>query len=228
MFREKTTLLEKVLATLIHDIKNPLSGISGFVQLIDQKSDDDDIKKFCGIILDSLAQLSDIFTQFNAIVSGRVSPLKKSKLLVSEFINDIVDSVRETYSFNGITVTSLCEEGLVVAGEKAKLGAVFKYILKNAKEAMPEGGTVTIQAKKENGEVFFSVSDTGKGIPALMQDSVFEPFVSYDKENAAGLGLAMARKIIKDHGGTISVTSFLGKGTLFTIHLPMLPKEAAP
>ncbi|MFH1126937.1 MAG: HAMP domain-containing sensor histidine kinase, partial [archaeon] len=185
LYHEKMVLLEKVFATLIHDIKNPLSGISGFVQLIDQKSVDDSIKKYCGIILASLSQLSDIVTEFRSVISGKDSQVHTEKIQVTALVSSIVESVRETYMHNRISLIPVCEDGLIVSGNKEKLATVFKHILKNAKESMLDGGTITIRTQKVQEMVVITIEDTGAGIPALMQDIVFKPFVSYNKENAA-------------------------------------------
>src|SRR5262249_42337341 len=93
-------------------------------------------------------------------------------------------------------------------------------LMLNAHQAMPEGGTLTIQAERAGDTIILSLIDTGEGIAADVQAKVFKPFFS-TKLGGSGLGLPTARKIILAHGGSIGVQSEVGKGTKFTVHIPI-------
>ena len=99
---------------------------------------------------------------------------------------------------------------------------VLLNILKNAKEAMPKGGVLTVWTNRENHHVLIHIQDTGVGIPEGIRDKIFEAFfTTKQKVKGVGLGLSVCYGIIKDHGGEIRVESEEGKGTTFTIRLPI-------
>ncbi len=223
---ERVLLVDKILATLIHDMKNPLSGISGFVQLIEQKSDDESVKRYCTTILNSLSQLSKICNDLHAIVNDRPLELARERIDIPALIAESVREQSETFSYAGIETTVETETHLTVHADREMLKQVFRHIMKNAKEAMPEGGKLRIKAFHIDNSVIVEFGDTGCGMPVDIQEQVFRPFVSYGKEHASGLGMTKAQKIIKEHNGALTVASFLGNGTVFTIHLPSAEKEA--
>lgn len=223
---EKISLIDKILSTLIHDMKNPLSGISGFVQLIEQKSDDETINKYCNTILDSLTHLAKINNELYTIVSGSPLKLNTEVLSLPTFLKEVVSDLLETYTHAGIDIAIESEENTWIDADKEKLRKVFRNILKNAKEAMPEGGNIRIKAYRTDDRITIEIGDTGIGMPVHVQENVFKPFVSFGKEQTSGLGMTIAQKIIQEHKGTVSVASFLGIGTVFTINLPCAEKEA--
>jgi two-component system NtrC family sensor kinase len=99
---------------------------------------------------------------------------------------------------------------------------VMLNMLKNAKEAMPKGGTLTVKTSKEVNKVLIHIQDTGVGIPEEIRDKIFEAFfTTKQKVKGVGLGLSVCYGIIKDHGGEIKVESEEGKGTTFRIRLPI-------
>lgn len=95
-------------------------------------------------------------------------------------------------------------------------------IIKNAKEAMPQGGTLTVRTARENNSVLIYIQDTGTGIPEEIRNKIFEAFfTTKQKVKGVGLGLSVCYGIIKDHGGEIKVESEEQKGTTFTVSLPI-------
>ena len=103
-----------------------------------------------------------------------------------------------------------------------KIHRVFMNIMKNALEAMKKGGTFKIQADEKNGEIMFSLADTGKGIPEEIRDKLFDSFVTSGKKGGTGLGLAIVKKVIEEHKGRIEVESEQGVGTTFKIYFPKM------
>ncbi len=112
-----------------------------------------------------------------------------------------------------------------VQADEAQLRAVFLNLLRNSREAMPGGGTVTVRTRSLDGVVEAEVGDTGGGIPEEGLTRIFEPFYS-TKERGTGLGLAFAEQVVKEHGGTIRCESAVGRGTTFTVRIPVAPAEA--
>jgi len=97
----------------------------------------------------------------------------------------------------------------------------FKHIIKNACEAMPNGGDISLSTKLVNDKVSIIIKDNGVGIPNGFNEKIFEPFMSYGKRTGTGLGLSVTKKIVEEHHGSISANSDLGIGTTLTINLPI-------
>jgi two-component system, cell cycle sensor histidine kinase and response regulator CckA len=116
-----------------------------------------------------------------------------------------------------------------VTCDPVQISQVCFNILRNAREAMPEGGTIAITFRKSGPWAVVSIADTGRGIPADMQSRIFDPFVSYGssqscKPSGTGLGLFISKEIVLAHGGDISIESTVGKGSTFTIRIPLSRK----
>jgi signal transduction histidine kinase len=119
-------------------------------------------------------------------------------------------------------VTSFDEEIPEVMASTNQMRQVLLNIFKNAKEAMPSGGTLSVRTAKEDQKVLIQIQDTGIGIPEEIRDKIFEAFfTTKQKVKGVGLGLSVCYGIVKDHGGEIKVDSEEGKGTTFTISLPV-------
>jgi signal transduction histidine kinase len=108
--------------------------------------------------------------------------------------------------------------------EKDLLRVAISLLIKNAMEAMPENGTLTIETGREEEEIFLRISDTGSGIPANLLENIFVPFFS-TKKRGFGLGLPLVKQIISEHLGIISVKSEEGKGTTFSLTFPSRWKD---
>jgi len=123
-------------------------------------------------------------------------------------------------------VTSFDDGIPEVMASTNQMRQVMLNIIKNAKEAMPKGGTLTVRTARENSNVVIHVQDTGMGIPEEIRDKIFEAFfTTKSKVKGVGLGLSVCYGIIRDHGGEIKVESEEEKGTTFTISLPIGPQQ---
>ena len=119
-------------------------------------------------------------------------------------------------------VTRLEPEIPGIMASTNQMRQVILNLFKNAKEAMPRGGTLTVRTEKEDTKVLIRIQDTGTGIPEELRNKIFEAFFTTKKKvKGVGLGLSVCYGIIKDHGGEIRVDSKEGKGTTFTISLPI-------
>lgn len=127
---------------------------------------------------------------------------------------------------NGISVrlSSNLQSGCMVEGRQGELFEVAVNLVKNAAEALPEGGDITVNTFREEDTVVLQVSDTGIGIRKDHLAQIFQPFFTTKKsKNSAGIGLASSNNIVRGHGGSISVTSKRGQGTVFSVKLPLAP-----
>ena len=143
---------------------------------------------------------------------------------------DAIEVYRLTACDRGVSLcTELPKDLPVVWADSGQVVHVFANLLTNALRYTGAGGSVTVAAKADEERVFFSVSDTGKGIPSGYLDTVFDKFFrvpDQEKNGGAGLGLAIVKEIVEAHGGTVSVESWEGKGSVFTFSLRRADRTA--
>jgi signal transduction histidine kinase len=223
-------------AGIAHELNNPLVGIIGYIQLIMMK-----LKK--GTIQDG------DYDSFQKNIEYVEKEAQRCKRIVDDLLNyareskkffepvDIKRTINQTISIMDFQIkkwrmkvsTECADEQIVVMGNMDKLQQVYINLLANAHHAMPEGGDIkiTIDSFIANGERFVNIAfaDTGCGIEEDKLDKVFQSFFSSKRDmNNLGLGLSISNQIIKDHKGKISVASTVGKGTVFTITLPVVAR----
>jgi signal transduction histidine kinase len=172
-----------------------------------------------------LSLINDIL-DLSKIEAGRME-LELTDFDLPAAMDNAVTLVRERASRRGVTVRIAVEEQVgVIRGDERKIRQVLLNLLSNAIKFTPEGGRIQVGAVLRDGAVEVSVSDTGVGIAPEDQEAVFEEFrqvgASAAKQEGTGLGLALCRKFIELHGGTIRVTSAVGAGSTFTFRLPAL------
>jgi two-component system sensor histidine kinase HydH len=236
--RDRLAALGEMAAGLAHEIRNPLGAIKGAAQFLDPTQFKGEDGEFLGVIVEEVNRLNGVVTQF----------LDYSRPLKQNFgptdLNDVL--TRTARLLQPETDAAKVEVKLELDAELPKafadaeqLKQVFINLAQNAIQAMPHGGTLTIKTARpdegawrlsgilrgsETAEVRFA--DTGKGIPEEQQTHIFVPFYT-TKEKGTGLGLAISQRIVKSHGGTISVTSKRELGTEFVLRLPALPEPKA-
>jgi signal transduction histidine kinase len=215
-------LLGSVLSMVVHDMKNPLCGASGFAQLIKQKAGDETIRSYGSNILVALERIDRMNNELLMYVRGDTVYPDNTEISLRQLFGQLISDSFAGFSAVGITVTIRCEpdEDINIVADRDRLLKVFGNIISNACEAMPKGGNIDISLVRAGAFVRIRISDTGTGIPAFVKQNVFEPFVTHGKKNGIGLGMTIARTVVESQGGTIGVESTLGKGTVFTIHLP--------
>jgi signal transduction histidine kinase len=210
---------------IVHDIKNPLCGASGFAQLIQHKVSDKTISGYADTILEALEQVERICLEFSASIEGESSEPVISSVSLSELIGELVGKYSEAYQLANIALTIECPESIMIAGDKFRLRRALSNVFNNAREAMPNGGELCVSVSLQHGAGHIVISDNGAGIPAYILPHVFEPFFSWRKPSYAGLGLSFAKSIIENHGGSISIESSLQKGTRIYIVLPTTKED---
>ena len=143
-------------------------------------------------------------------------------LSLRKVIDDIVAMVQHEFRGSGIEIEMEAADDLPPVGGNANyLQQVFLNLLINARDAMPDGGVIRIAISLTGFHLCIRVSDTGRGIPADVLEKIFRPFFTTKGDKGTGLGLAICHKIILQHKGDIRVESEVGKGTTFTIFLPV-------
>lgn len=223
---EKLAMLGQMAAGIAHEIRNPLTSIKGFMQLLQTNYPE---QQYFTIILSELERINSIVGEF--LVLSKPTVVTYVEQDVKELIKDVVTLINTQSSLNNIQIfVQLDSELPKISCEKNQLKQVLLNILKNAIEAMPTGGVIEVKAKeKEKGALSIEIVDQGVGIPQDRLPTLGEPFYT-TKEKGTGLGLMTCYKIIEEHKGKLQITSKVNEGTtvemvLPTITQPLIKKE---
>jgi two-component system NtrC family sensor kinase len=219
---EKMASIGRMSAGIAHEINNPLTGLLTFEHLL--KSEEglsDKGKEYLEIMYNETSRMREIVQ--GLLNFARESSLEMKPLDVNEEIRKWLKFLHSQNEFKNITIKEKFAEGLPkVNGDANQLQQVFVNFSLNACEAMPEGGILSITTSEGDGKVLISIADTGCGIKEEHLGMIFEPFFTTKSVGkGTGLGLSVSYGIIGKHGGTVEVESQEGKGTIFTITLPV-------
>lgn len=209
------------VSTIAHEIRNPLTLVSSSLQIMQlQHPELKEIPNWNQTMedVDFMRQLLEELSTFNNGNTLHYSVFSIEQLLKNIAISFAIslDEEESDIEFSSSIPTGLGK----FTGDKIKLEEVFLNLLRNAKEAIDGEGTIYLSAERKNDILIIQISDNGCGIPEEHLDSIFEPFKTY-KQGGTGLGLSLSKRIIESHHGSISVSSEPGKGTTFTIKLPI-------
>lgn len=220
---ERMAVLGELSAGIAHEIKNPLTSLKGFAQLLPQKYDNAQFRqKFTAIVnneVDRLNQIVEGMLSFAAPKVRTFAPCDLNRVLHQVFL-----LVEHQCDKHRVTVTRDLADELWVHGDAHGLEQVFLNIVVNAIDAMPQGGALALRTVLEGVAAKVVISDTGQGIPPEILGRIYNPFFT-TKAHGTGLGLAISYRIIEEHAGLIDVKSEIGHGTTFTITLPMLREK---
>lgn len=213
--KEKLSVIGELAAGIAHEIRNPLTSIKGFLQMMKETKEVDE--RFVQIMLDEIERVNQIGSQLLVLAKPQMKAYKPLAL------HDVIDYVIGLFTYEAILQNVQLKyeprTSAVVFGDKNELIQVFVNVVKNALEAMRRGGTITISTKEEDDFVHIVIEDTGKGIEQERLKHIGEPFYTL-KEKGMGLGLTTSMKIVHEHKGTMQIESEVGKGTRVHITLP--------
>ena len=224
MQSEKLALIGKMSSSIAHELRNPLVPIGGFANLIYKRVEDGSpLKKYADIIVREINRMEGLLQNI-LYFTKEVKPVLEPVNL-NEIINDLLFMYNKTCSDKNIELkVRLSSDMPVIQIDPSKIRQALINILTNAVHAMSDGGILTIESsmKEKDGMpyAFISIEDTGAGIPEEVRKSIFEPFFT-TKIQGLGLGLTLTKAIVDAHGGKIAVESMEGRGTTFTIILPL-------
>jgi PAS domain S-box-containing protein len=215
---EKLSALARISAGVAHEIGNPLTSISSYVQILREMEHDDFTRESLDTIAKHIHRITDIVRQMSSFSRTKGSDLKRHN--VRELVEMTLDLVKYDKRMKNIKVNVIIPEELPrVVVDETQLIQVLVNIVLNAADAMASGGSLDISAKKVEKEVEICTADTGPGIPPEHIEKIFDPFFT-TKEKGTGLGLAVSYNIIKGYHGDIVVENRPGGGTIFKVRLP--------
>jgi signal transduction histidine kinase len=173
-------------------------------------------------------QMTDLIDSLLEFSRTRES-LRPSYGNVKDSVERVMLAISSHPEFHPVRITFHQEGNSSGWFDPRKLERVLYNLLLNSCEAVvPESGRIHVELKEARGGVEIRVSDNGRGIPETIRDQMFEPFISYGKENGTGLGLTVVQKIMQDHGGDVAVETTSAEGTVFRLLLPLGSSESEP
>jgi signal transduction histidine kinase len=238
---EKLATIGQLSAEIAHEVGTPLNVIAGRARSIQRKSREPEVvEKNAGIIAEQTARITRIIQRLLDFARRKVGAPEHARVNLNELALTTVELLGGQFSAAKVRTRLDRSEGLpLVDGDSDRLQQVLINLLLNAVQAMPEGGSLTIETQAvrrtrpgletgaEQDFVVLAVSDTGIGIPREVRDKVFEPFyTTKEGQGGTGLGLAVCSGIVKEHDGWMDVDDAPGGGTVFRVYLPTLPATA--
>jgi len=223
MERERLAAIGTTAAIFAHEVGNPLNSMSIAAQLLErqfakqQEVIDEKSVTTLQNLTGEIRRLTQLLGEFRVLARRQTLDLKP--ILLTTVMADLLAAEAQAYMTAGIRVEQFFAPDLpVILADAEKLRQVFLNLSKNAVEAMPHGGTLTVRATNVGRRVYVEVGDTGRGIPPGV--NILEPFVT-TKAQGTGLGLTIAQQIVSAHGGTLSYRSDPTQGTTFVVELPI-------
>ncbi|PLT29114.1 ATP-binding protein [Peribacillus deserti] len=221
---EKLSLVGELAAGIAHEIRNPLTTIKGFVQLL-RKSHEETKLLYADTILEEIDRINFIVSEF--MVFARPHANYYTECNVCDILHSVINLLEAEAALKDvILMREIPQKSSMIRGEKNQLKQVFLNIIKNGIEALPHGGHIKIHVHDYQSELVISIQDNGIGMSKDQIKKLGEPFYT-TKPYGNGLGLMVSYKIIQNHHGNISVKSEKNQGTLFQLSFPLIDSRSS-
>ncbi len=205
---------------IAHEINNLLTPISSYAALALNNPEDKALAaKALSKAAKNCERASKVMESILALANGQKQ--EKQNCNIASMVEEVFNCLCRDFAKDGITVNIAIPKELTIYVVPVQMQQVFMNLILNARDAMlPGGGTLSIKAENNGDNILLELSDSGCGIKPENLSKIFEPFFSTKKNNGTGLGLTFCKRIVDEHGGTITVESEIAKGSKFTITLP--------
>ncbi len=226
---EHTRSLEELSAQIAHDIRNPISAARSLVQQMGEDPNSPENVEYARVALDELERVERSVSHL--LRFARDEALRPAPLRVTDVLDAATETLRERIARLGVRVERRFDGDGAMVGDAEQLRRVFGNVIGNALDAMEDGRTATPTLTLATGrnlagtDVWVSIRDNGPGMDAETARRIFEPFFT-SKPNGTGLGLAVTKKLVERHGGTIELHSLPGRGAEFVLTFPQRGPEA--
>lgn len=217
---ERLSAMGNLVQGVAHEIRNPLMTIGGFARRMKNREiDEKSLSRYADIILEEAGRLEELVQEVKEFSEVQTAKLISDQ--IETVLERIVPGIEALARASQVELQVRLEKDLpLVDMDSHQIAKALMNVAENGIEAMPTGGTLTINVSREGNYLCISVSDTGRGISLDRLDSVYDPFVT-SKTRGAGLGLTMVHQIIRNHNGEISIQSSEGRGTTVKIRIPI-------
>jgi signal transduction histidine kinase len=222
---DKLAMLGKIAASIAHEIRNPLTSIRGFIQLLRPHLLQLGKEEYARIILAEIDRANDIIYEF--LNSSKPSAPMKQKVSVTSLLKEVILLSESEALMKGCQICfESYEEDLNTSIDVKQMKQVILNIVRNAMDAIGEleedrSGRIDIMTRRDGSYAEITIRDNGKGMDSATKAKLFDPFFT-TKAAGTGLGLSVSYRIVRNHGGTIRVASSAGEGTEFKIYLPLV------
>lgn len=217
--QERLSTIGRLSTSLVHDLRNPLAAVYGGAEmLMDAELTPEQVRRLAASIYRSSRRIQSLLAELQDVGRGAASQMEPCRVL--DLVQAALEDSAELMQRHGTQVRVEVDPEVSVRVARATLERVVTNLLANAAEAMPNGGEVFIRSEVQDGRIVLTFQDTGPGVPAEIRDRLFEPFVSHGKRDGLGLGLALSRKIVQEHGGDLWFEPS-ASGACFRLALPL-------
>ncbi len=221
--QERLASIGKLAGGIAHEFNNPLDGVIRFTNLSLEHVQDEVVRGYLMEVKQGLYRMANIVRSL--LACARNSNPSMEKVSVNTSIEQVVSSLKTNLYHKTVDLTLSLEKDLPMITDLG-LERVVSNLLRNAIDAVENGGKISIASRRQNGHIAVCVRDSGCGIPADVMEKIFDPFfTTKDLEKGCGLGLTIVSEIVKYYNGKIEVESEPGSGTAFTILLPVLKND---
>jgi len=229
---ERLAVVGAMSAKLAHEMRNPLSSVTLNIDLVRDEIESlaqagahapDEARGLIDAIAAEVRRIHRVLEDY--LLFARLPKPQRQRVSLNEMLAQRLAFLQPEFQSSAVSLRTEMDAALpTVDADEEQLWQAMLNLIRNALEAMPQGGRLTVRAQREAGEAVLSVSDTGKGMTAEARAKLFKPFFS-TKPGGTGLGLALTQQIIGEHGGRIEWESTDGRGTTFRVRLPLATKE---
>ncbi|MCR3922057.1 MAG: ATP-binding protein [Firmicutes bacterium] len=222
---EQLALAGEIAAGIAHEIRNPITVVHGYIQLLGTRHKELNESEPFALVLDELKRANRIISEF--LRFSRPTQLQKEEVQLNQILDGTTSlMLSEALRKNVKISTSFAEDVPTILLDRSQMVQVFMNLYSNALQAMPNGGTLTVSTRydHEQEQITVTIEDNGIGMPKETLQRIFTPFFT-TREQGTGLGLAITQTIILSHDGRIEAESIPGQGTIFTVTFPVLPLQ---
>ena len=222
--RKRTFSIDPLSMSVIHDLRNPLASICTSAEMLtDLDITPDNVKRIGHNIHRAAGQMRALLADLVRLTEGKTNAFEKCNL--REILADVCEATAIAAGHQGVDIAIGIPAAMELCLARTRMERVFINLIANALEAMPQGGRIRIAARKAGDCALIEVEDSGPGIPPEIRGRLFEPFVTAAKKEGLGLGLAISRRTVRDHGGDLWIEP--AEGARFVMRLPFCGARSA-
>lgn len=222
---QRARSLEAASAKVAHELKNPLTAIKALVQMLERGASEPRTRERLEVVADEVVRMETILRDYLSF-SRPLEDLRFERVEVRRLVDDVLAVLEARAALAGVSL-ALDGDEIILVGDPRRLKEALLNLVANAVEATPERGSVAVVLRRVDEHVEIVIRDTGKGIDPEVLPKIGTPFFTL-REQGTGLGVVLAKNVVKQHGGDMRLSSHPGQGTTVTITLPHHPPDPRP